>query len=170
MRPKQEDYLSYYDYYINLIPENDVISALQNNQQSIFSFIQSIPNEKAEFSYASGKWSVKQVLNHIIDTERIFIYRALRFARHDAQVTPSFDENAYAEHANLGNTNLALLAEEFNCVRQSSILFFKQLSEKELLLKGNTVSGQVNVLSLGYMMCGHAQHHINVIQEKYLKP
>lgn len=170
MRPNKEDYLSYYDYYINLIPENDVISALQNNHQFILNFIHSIPKEKAEFAYASGKWTVKQVLNHMIDTERIFIYRALRFARHDDQITPSFDENSYAEHANLKNTDINLLAEEFNYVRQSSILFFKQLSEKELFLKGNTAAGQVNVLSLGYMMCGHAQHHINVIKEKYLKP
>lgn len=168
MRPQKKDYLPYFDYYINLISEQDIISALKTNHQIVLDFIESIPRLKFNYFYDQGKWSVKQVVNHIIDCERIIGYRALRFARGDDQMTLSFDENLYAANANLANTTIQLLTDEFDSVRLSNILFFKQLSEKELLLKGKMTTGEVNVLSLGYFMCGHAQHHINVIKERYL--
>lgn len=169
MRPITGEYISYYDKYINLVAENDIVSALQNNHQSILAFIKSIPTEKADFKYAFNKWSVKQVINHIIDTERIFSYRALRFSRSDAQLLPGFEENHFAAHANLSTTDLNLLAEEFDAVRKATILQFKQLSDKELILRGMTGAGEVNVISIGFTICGHAQHHINVIKQKYLQ-
>lgn len=168
MRPKEQDYIPYFTQYINLVPEGDIISALKANHQSTLDFIESIPRLKANHFYAEGKWTVKQVINHVIDTERIFSYRALRFARGDAQLVPGFDENLYAANANLTETNMQLLMDEFDSVRLSTILLFKQLSEKELLLKGQMASGVVNVLSLGYTICGHTQHHVNIIKERYL--
>ena len=168
MRPEKKDYLPYFESYINLVPEDDVISALKANHQTILDFIEDIPRLKLNYFYEEGKWTVKQVINHIIDTERILSYRALRFSRGDGQKTLSFDENLYAANANLTNTNTQILADEFDSVRLSNILMFKQLSEKELLLKGQMALGEVNVLALGYFLCGHAQHHINVIKERYL--
>lgn len=168
MRPNKQDHIAYFEHYINLVPESDILSALKNNHQSILAFIKSIPNEKLEFRYAENKWTIKQVLNHIIDTERIFSYRALRFSRGDHQLLPGFNENLFAANANLTNTDLNLLLEEFDAVRKSTILQFSQLSDKELLLKGNTSSGENNVLSIGYVIVGHAQHHVNVIKERYL--
>jgi hypothetical protein len=168
MRPKKTDYLPYFENYINLISENDVITALKTNHQDVLDFIESIPRQKLNYFYDENKWTVKQVINHIIDSERIFGYRALRFARGDNQMNLSFDENLYAANANLVNTNIQLLTDEFDSVRLSNILLFKQLSEKELLLKGKMSTGEVNVLSLGYFICGHAQHHINTIKERYL--
>ena len=168
MRPQKKDHIPYFEYYINLIPEDDIISALKTNHQAILDFIEDIPRQKLNYFYDDGKWTVKQVINHIIDTERILSYRALRFARGDNQKVLSFDENLYAANANLSNTNIQILADEFDSVRLSNILLFKQLSDKELLLKGQMASGEVNVLSLGYMLCGHAQHHINIIKERYL--
>jgi uncharacterized damage-inducible protein DinB len=168
MRPQKKDYINYFDYYINLISEDTIISALKANHQSTLDFIESIPRQKVNYFYDEGKWTVKQVVNHIIDTERIFSYRALRFARGDAQLLPSFDEKVYAANANLTETNMQLLMDEFDSVRLSTILLFKQLSAKELLLKGQMTSGEVNVLSLGYMICGHTQHHLNIIKERYL--
>lgn len=168
MRPKEQDHIPYFTQYINLVPEGDVISALKANHQSTLDFIEGIPRLKANHFYAEGKWTVKQVINHVIDTERIFSYRALRFARGDAQLVPSFDENLYAANANLTETNMQLLMDEFDSVRLSTILLYKQLSEKELLLKGHMASGVVNVLSLGYTICGHTQHHVNIIKERYL--
>ena len=166
MRPQKKDYIPYFENYINLIPEDDIISALKNNHQVILDFIEEIPRQKLNYFYDEGKWTVKQVINHIIDTERILSYRALRFARGDNQQVLSFDENLYVANANLSNTNSQLLVDEFDSVRLSNVLFFKQLSEKELLLKGKMSSGETNVLSLGYFMCGHAQHHINIIKER----
>lgn len=168
MKPNKKDYIPYFESYINLVPEDDIIAALKANHQTFLDFIEEIPRQKLNYFYDEGKWTVKQVINHVIDTERIFSYRALRFARGDSQKVLSFDENMYAANANLTNTNTQILADEFDSVRLSNILLFKQLSEKELLLKGQMSSGEVNVLSLGYMLCGHAQHHINVIKERYL--
>lgn len=168
MRPDKKDHIAYFEHYINLVPENDILSALQNNHQSILAFIKAIPADKAEYKYAEGKWTIKQVLNHIIDTERIFSYRALRFSRGDAQLLPGYDENLFAANANLSKTDLNLLAEEFDIVRKAIIIQFKQLTDKELLLKGKTTSGENNVLSIGYVICGHAVHHVNVIKERYL--
>ena len=168
MRPQAKDHIPYFSKYIDLIPEGDVISALKANHQAILDFIEEIPRLKVNYFYEEGKWTVKQVINHIIDTERILSYRALRFARGDGQQVLGFDENLYAANANLTNTNTQILADEFDSVRLSNILMFKQLSEKELLLKGKMASGEVNVLSLGYFLCGHAQHHVNVIKERYL--
>lgn len=168
MRPDKKDHIPYFSNYIDLVIENDVVSALQANHFALMAFIKSVPAVKSEYRYAENKWTVKQVINHIIDTERILSYRALRFARGDAQRLSGFDENDYAANANLTHTDLALLIEEFDVVRKSTILLFKQLEEKQLLLKGTMASGEVNVLSLGFMICGHAQHHINIIKERYL--
>lgn len=168
MRPQVKDHIPYFSKYIDLIPESDIISALKTNHQTVLDFIEDIPRQKLNYFYDEGKWTVKQVINHIIDTERILSYRALRFARGDNQKVLGFDENLYAANANLTNTNAQILADEFDSVRLSNILFFRQLSEKELLLKGQMASGETNVLSLGYFLCGHAQHHINVIKERYL--
>lgn len=168
MRPQVKDHIPYFLKYIDLIPEGDIISALKANHQSTLDFIEAIPRLKVNHFYDEGKWTVKQVINHIIDTERILSYRALRFARGDAQLLPGFDENLYAANANLTETNMQLLMDEFDSVRLSTILMFKQLAEKQLLLKGNMASGETNVLSIGYFICGHAQHHVNVIKERYL--
>lgn len=168
MRPLEKDHIPYFSHYINLVPEDDVIGALKANHQTFLDFIEEIPRQKLNYFYDDGKWTVKQVINHVIDTERILSYRALRFARGDSQKVLGFDEDLYAANANLTNTNSQILADEFDSVRLSNILLFRQLSEKELLLKGQMASGEVNVLSLGFMLCGHAQHHINVIKERYL--
>lgn len=168
MRPQKQDHIGYFEYYINLVPENDVISALNNNLNFISSFFKSIPSDKADYKYAEGKWTIKQLLNHIIDTERILSYRALRFSRGDNQMVLSFDENLYAENANLSKSDLNLLIEEFETVRKATILQYRQLADKELALKGSSPSGENTVLSIGFMLCGHATHHVNIIKERYL--
>lgn len=168
MRPKAEDHIPYFLRYIDLVPENDVIAAMENDQDAFLSFIKSIPESKAEYAYAPGKWTMKQVINHVIDTERIFSYRALCFARGEKQTLPGFEENDYAANANLEHTDLLMLAQEFDVVRRATILLFKQFGEKELLNKGAMASGITNVLSLGFTICGHGKHHVNVMKERYL--
>lgn len=168
MRPKAEDHIPYFSRYIDLVPEANVIAALENDQDAFLGFIKSIPEVKSDYAYAPEKWTIKQVINHVIDTERIFSYRALCFARGEQQTQPSFDENAYAANASLEQTDLNLLAEEFDVVRRATILLFKQLGEKDLLRKGTMASGETNVLSLGFTICGHGKHHVNVMKERYL--
>ena len=167
MRPNKEDHIPYFEYYISMVPENDIVSALINNKIAITTIISQIPESKGNFAYSDGKWTVKHLLNHIIDTERIFCYRALRFARGDAQMLRSYDENLYAANASLDNTTLEMQLQEFSAVRDASILFYKQLTEKQLKLKGILESGETTVLSLGYVICGHATHHIKVLNERY---
>jgi uncharacterized damage-inducible protein DinB len=168
MRPKAEDHIPYFSRYIELVKENDVISALENDQDAFLSFIKSIPESKSEYAYAPEKWTMKQVINHVIDTERIFSYRALCFARGEKQTLPGFEENDYAANANLEHTDLLTLAQEFDVVRRATIFLFKQFGEKELLNKGSMASGATNVLSLGFTICGHGKHHVNVMKERYL--
>lgn len=168
MKPRPEDHIPYYKYYVDLVQQENIVDALIEGKKWIGAFIKSIPVSKADHAYADEKWTVKQVLSHIIDTERILSYRALCFARGDKNKLPSFDENLYAENANLKHTDLNLQFEEFIAVREATILLFKQLEEKELQIKGTTGLGDVTVLSIGYMMAGHSLHHIKVIQERYL--
>lgn len=168
MKPKESDHVPYYKYYIDLVEQQEIVDALTEGKKWISAFIKSIPDSKAEHAYDAKKWTVKQVLNHIIDTERILCYRALCFARGEKQKLAAFDENAYAANANLKNTDLDLLCEEFVAVREASILLFKQLGAEQLQIKGTTGLGEVTVLSIGYMICGHALHHAKVIQERYL--
>ncbi len=168
MRPKIEDHIPYFSRYIDLVTENEIMAALKNDHHTFIEFVKAIPPEKSEHFYAPGKWTIKQVINHIIDTERIFSYRALRFARADAQAVAGFEENDYAANANLKHTDLNLLTEEFDVVRQATILLFRQLEEKEMARKGMMASGETNVLALGFTICGHAKHHINIIKERYL--
>lgn len=169
MRPQQSSYPDYFEHYITLVAENDLKSALAANWQQINNFISALAEEKGNFAYAEGKWTIKQVIIHLIDTERIFAYRALRFARRDPQQVVSFDENEYAAAANPATRTLPDLLYEFDTVRKASISLYNSFPEDTLLRSGRTALGHVTVLALGYMICGHALHHLRVINERYLK-
>lgn len=168
MKPQPSDHIPYYKYYVDLVEHDNIVDALIEGKRWVGAFIKSIPVSKSEHAYADKKWTVKQVLNHIIDTERIMSYRALCIARGEKQLLPSFEEDMYVANANLKHTDLNLLHDEFVAVREASILLFKQLEDKELQIKGTTGLGEVTVLSIGYMIAGHTLHHIKVIQERYL--
>lgn len=168
MRPAPQHHIPYFSRYIDLVSEDDLIGALENDLGAFLGFLRTVPENKADYAYAPGKWTVKQVINHVIDTERIFAYRALCFARGEQQTLPGFEENDYAAQANLTHTDLHLLAQEFDVVRRSTILMFKQLQEPELLRMGQMASGKANPLSLGFTICGHGKHHVNVMKERYL--
>jgi hypothetical protein len=169
MRPQPGTYPDYYQHYIPLVKEDEIIPALQNNWTSISAFISSIPQVKEEHAYAAGKWTVKQVVIHLCDTERILAYRALRFARKDPKQPLPFEEDHYAANAELGNRNLSSILNEYRTVREATLSLFKTFSPEVLLSRGNTAIGETTVLALGYMICGHAAHHANVINERYLK-
>src|SRR5690606_5877951 len=126
-----------------------------------------VPKEKQNFFYAEGKWTVKQLLIHIIDTERILAYRALRFARKDAQQPLPFDENTYAANAEVTERSLEDLLAEFESVRNATVSLYKSFSEPILLNKGKTAIGETTVIAIGFMICGHAAHHLYILQERY---
>jgi uncharacterized damage-inducible protein DinB len=168
MRPAKNTYPQYYGQYIDLAREDNILDALKNNQALTCRLLTSIPAEKEEYVYAPGKWTIKQVISHINDTERVFSYRSLRFARKDPQQPLPFDEDKYAAAAELSNRSISNLLEEFDTVRKSTILFFVGFSSNTLLNSGQTAIGPATVLALGYIICGHTAHHTGVITSRYL--
>jgi uncharacterized damage-inducible protein DinB len=169
MRPKRESYPDYYENYIPLVKENDVLSALRNNEKETIDFFSSVNPELEAYSYEKGKWSIKEVLNHLIDTERIFSYRALRFARKDAQQPLPFEQDDYVANAELTGRSLKDLIHEFETVRRSSISLFESFHPEALERIGTTAAGKASVNAIGFTICGHNIHHMKVVRERYLK-
>ncbi len=168
MRPEKGTYPIYYENYIPLVKQNNITEALVENETEVLSFFNSILADKENYAYESGKWTIKEVLNHLIDTERIFSYRALRFARKDEQLLPSYDQDPYVLNAELQNRSLKDLLNEFETVRKATISLFNSFSNEALVRIGATAAGKASVVAIGFTICGHGTHHINVIRERYL--
>ena len=167
-RPLENEYAPYYHTYIGKVPQNDLPEALKDSHQKVLAFLQHIPAEKHHYRYAEGKWSIAEVLGHILDCERVFAYRALSFARNDKTPLPGFDEDAYGAENKAYKRKMSLLLEEYKCLRQSNILLFEGFSEEELQRMG-TANGQgISVRALGFIISGHELHHMQVIKERYL--
>lgn len=169
MRPKKEEHPEYYNYYVDLVKQEDVVNALTETKKTNLDFIKNIPIELANYAYADGKWTTKQVLLHCVDTERIISTRALKFARGETQKPLPFDENLYAANSHADLRSLKDIEEEFEAVRNATITLFRSFSFETLMAVGTSPSGIVTVNSIGYMICGHTQHHLNIIKERYLK-
>lgn len=162
------EYLPYYANYINKANCSDLIQGLQDLLANTNSFLNSIPIEKFEYRYAKGKWTIKEVIQHIIDAERVFSYRALCFARKDKTPLPSFNENNYAE-ASLANTRSAQsLIDEHIALRKSTISLFESFNNDTLTNIGIASGGEMSVRAIGYVIIGHEKHHLDVIKERYL--
>jgi len=154
--------------YINKAADLEVSAAISQNTKTFMQFLEHIPVEKREHAYAADKWTIKEVLQHIIDAERVFAYRALRMGRMDATPLPGFDENAWARAANKISRNWADLVNEFTAVRTSTEILFRNLGEEELRFAGTASNQPMNALALGYVIAGHVQHHIDITKERYL--
>lgn len=163
------EYSEYYGYYISLNTSEDLILNLENQMNITYDFFKSIPVDKLEYQYEVGKWSPKDILQHIIDSERIFAYRALRFARFDTINLPGYEENDYAEVANANIRTIEELIEEYKIVKQATIHLYKSFSEKMLLNIGQANNAPASVRAIGYIISGHEIHHINIIKVRYLK-
>jgi uncharacterized damage-inducible protein DinB len=166
-RPQADEFAPYYATYINTVSEN-VLGELEHQVTAFPAFLESIPEEKGYYAYAEGKWTVKQLVGHMIDTERIMAYRALRIARNDKTPLASFDENEYVANASFNNRSLESLSGEFAAVRIANIHFFKALSEEEYSRKGIASNNPVSVRALLYILVGHANHHRKILEERYL--
>ncbi|MCU0418775.1 MAG: DinB family protein [Cyclobacteriaceae bacterium] len=159
-----------YKKYVKLIEETDVLQALRISGHRAQELVHTLKPEAADHRYAAGKWSVREVLCHVIDAERIFAYRALRFARHDQTPLASFDENSYAPHANAQGRTLKQLANEMTHLRQSTLDLFEGFSPDMLLRKGVASQAEISVMALGFVIAGHETHHLLVLKDRYLKP
>ena len=168
MRPLPTDYAPFYETYVSLVKSDDIKQALSASLADMENFLQSVPENKSDHAYAENKWTVKQVLQHSIDAERVFAYRALCIARGEEQSLPSFDENQYAENAAIGHRSLNGLKEEMILVRQSTVVLFENFTDDMLQAKGVASNKSITVLSLGYITVGHWLHHQRILAERYL--
>jgi hypothetical protein len=166
-RPLPETYPPFYETYISLVPETDVLRALSTSLQQIKQDLSYIGSDKSEYAYAPGKWTVKQVLQHVIDTERIFAYRALCIARGEQQSLPGFDENQYAEAADVSRRHIKDLKEEFLTARVSTTQLFQGFPPVVLDRSGMANQQAISVLAIGYAIVGHWRHHVSILQSRY---
>ena len=169
LRPEKNEYAEFFANYVSLVEETDVISALQNQTNDLRALLAGVSAAKKEnFRYADDKWSVKELLGHIIDGERVFSYRALRFSRGDQTPLAGFEENSYVAGSNFAGSSLADLIEEFSLLRASNVLLFKNLTEEAWLRRGTASDAEISVRALAFIMVGHVRHHANVLRERYL--
>ena len=168
VKPSVHEYAPYYHTYIGKVEGNDLIPALSNSAKNFIDFLEGIPQHKHDHKYAEGKWTIKEVVAHIIDCERVFAYRALTFSRNDKTDLPGFDENAWAPQTNTANRTMASLIEEYRNLRAADILMFENMTE-EMSQRAGRANGQpISVRALGYILAGHEMHHMTVIKERYL--
>jgi uncharacterized damage-inducible protein DinB len=159
--------MGYFDRYTSLVKEDNLIQALENQMQTLQDFYASISEEKSMYAYAMEKWTIKEMLQHMIDTERIFTYRALCIARKETTTLPGFEENDYAANSNANIRNWQSLQAEMNAVRQSTILMYKSFSIDMLEHVGTFSSTSGNASTLGFICVGHVLHHIALVRERY---
>lgn len=159
----------YYHHYVMLVQNESLIDALEQSGKQLVSLLSSVPEEMGEYRYEAGKWSVKELICHMMDAERIFAYRALRFARNDSTNLPGFEENDYAPEANAHARTLHQLLDEAQRLRQTTIDLFTSFTTDMLQRKGTANKNLVSVINIGYIIAGHETHHRNVLKERYLK-
>lgn len=167
-KPESSEYAEYYSRYISLVPEGDVVETLEAQTKKFVAYLRSIPEAKGDQRYAPDKWSVKEMLGHMIDGERIFAYRALRFARADQTPLPGFEQDDYVRSAGHSHSRLGDLIEEFELVRKANVLMFKQLDEDAWQRRGTASENAISVRALAHVLVGHVEHHWKVLREKYL--
>ena len=167
-RPQQGDYALFYEKYVALVPSGDFLEILLNQQRDLVRLLSPLTEEQAEFRYAPGKWSVKEVLGHISDTERIFAYRMLRIARGDQTPLASFEQDGYIKAGNFSARKLEDLLHEFSMVRESTICLVRSLDDAAWLRRGTASQKEVSVLALAFIIAGHERHHRIILENHYL--
>jgi hypothetical protein len=159
----------FYRKYINAVKEKDPVKALRNNLREFQKLLKKIPKNKRDYAYAEDKWTIRQLLQHITDAERVFSFRSLWFARKDISPLPGFDENAWALNSNANKRKWRDMVEEFALVRKANILLFESLKKDQLLATGTSNNNLVSVAAFGFIAAGHVAHHIKMIKSRYLR-
>ena len=167
-RPTSGEYAPYYDRYISQVASGDIAAELAAQLEVTIVLLRGIPESKAGFRYAPDKWSVRELLGHVIDSERVFAYRALRFARGDKTPLAGFDQDPYVTEGNFESLSLDELISEFEHVRRSTISFFSHLKEDAWGRTGQANAVEVSVRALAFIIAGHELHHMDVLRSKYL--
>jgi len=167
-KPQPGEFLPYQGVYIDCVGNAEVPAILQELRDSTYAFFTSIPEEKASYAYAPGKWTIKETLGHMIDTERVFAYRLLCFARGEQQGLPGFEQDDYVLNSYANDRTLQDLADEFRIVRDSSIYLLRHLKKDQEAIIGKANNNPISVRALAYMIPGHELHHLRILKERYL--
>ncbi len=166
-RPEKNEYNYFYETYVSLVPETEILPELESQIDQTRTLLVGVSEEKSLYRYAADKWSIRQVIGHLIDGERVFAFRAFTFSRADTVKLFSFDENQYVSEAGLNQIPLADLCAEFVALRTANVLMFKHLSAAAWSRAGIASDNRVTVLALAYIMVGHVRHHSKILQERY---
>jgi hypothetical protein len=166
-RPQAGEYAAYQEIYVSRVPGGPIVQTLRHQSEETLALLRRVPEEGAMFAYAPGKWTIKEVIGHLIDTERVMVYRALRFARNDATALPGFDENLYAAEGRFATRSVASLTGELAAVRTSTAAFFEGISPEAWLRSGNANDYRLTVRGLAYVIAGHELHHVAILKERY---
>lgn len=170
MRPDKDDAAEYFHTYIDKVEGENFLWQMGVVHQSTHRFLASVDNKMEEYQYAKGKWSIREIIGHLIDSERVFNYRALRFARGDDTDLSGFDHDKFVPASKAGGRLLKDLAEEYQAVRSATIALFNSFDNEMLARGGKANSNKVTVNALGFIIVGHETHHIQVIKDRYLTP
>lgn len=162
------EFEKYIQRYLDLVPSENWIEELKNSGKQTLEIYESLSEEQANFAYAEGKWSLKTLLQHLIDTEKVFAYRAMRFSRNDQSLVSGFDEESWADNSYAENRTLKSLIKEFKVTRKQSSIFFKTLPAEALQLIGIVNGNEIKVETIGKLTVGHNLHHLNIIKGRYL--
>ena len=166
-RPQPDEYSAFAARYVDLVGNDPILDILDYQKDNSYNFFTRIGPEEAAHAYAEGKWTIKQVLGHMADSERVFAYRALVFSR-EAIDLAGFNQEVYMEHATFNNRSIEDIADEFKAIRESTLYLFKSFTAEQLMQKGVANGNPVSVRALAYMIAGHEMHHIKILKEKYL--
>ncbi|HSC55217.1 MAG TPA: DinB family protein [Phnomibacter sp.] len=166
-RPLAGDYAPFLETYVNACKGDDVFSLLNYSWDSLNAWLGTIPEEKLHYAYAEGKWTLAQLLQHLIDTERVFAYRAMCIARGEQKPLPPFDENAYAERGNAAHRSLSSLKTEMQVMRKSTIALFNAMNPEDIAAEGIASNHRITVNALGFIIAGHVYHHQRIYLERY---
>ncbi|HEY3216193.1 MAG TPA: DinB family protein [Candidatus Eisenbacteria bacterium] len=168
-RPAADEHIPYYGKYIALATESEAVAALEAQLEDMLPFLRGLGEEQGTLRYAPGKWSIKEVIGHLIDSERVFAYRAMRIARADRTPLAGFDENTYVPAARFDRLTLKVLVDELELVRRSNLAMFRGLDEDAWVRRGTANDNEVSVRALAFIIAGHGRHHVEILQERYLR-
>ncbi len=167
-KPESNEYASYYERYVSLVPEGGVVETLERQGAETLALLRGLTEEQGAHRYEEGKWSVKQVFGHMVDTERIFAYRALAVARGEGQPLPGMDQEEYMAGVDFDARTIADLADEFEAVRRSNVIMFRSFTPEAWARRGTASDYEVTVRALAYILAGHEAHHLRILRERYL--
>lgn len=167
-KPGADKYDSYFQRYTDLVPDETIIQTLDDQLNEAMSIYNGIENSKIDYRYAAGKWSVKELIIHILDTERIFVYRALRISRKDKTPMEGFEQDEYINNINWENYPFSSVLEEYELVRKHTILFFNNMTNEMLEQTGISSDMNMAVSAIPFILAGHERHHLNILKSRYL--